>query len=240
MLKSFKESTHRVGVVGHIQIGMMQKTQGGYEMGASVDYFRITTNQKIPNSVSFEVDQRAMIAISGMVKAGKLPAGATVDGTTTKLPIFAAYDRPDSNCVIDRALYVGPQMFCHSDDEETAEWRMNKDRDTGQFMWPGFPDVLKEQHVENLGDVQRVRCGGPRCPLVVTPLQRPGRKGMDTFLCKPRHTFLFRLRVDGLPGNGVVDFDSTSTFTAGAIYAALVDLERLVGQTSAPCRSRCT
>ncbi len=234
MVKSFNARGHRVGTVGRIQIGEMQKRSGrngDYEMGTAIGAFRVTTHEKAPQSSSFLDDQQVMNEIQRLVRARGLPQSPKREGATLKLPVYPAYDLADRTFIADRALYVGRRRACFSYDEVTADW-------TPSQHWPVPPD-MREHLIRDLGSRQVLKCLGESCPLVLAPLA--GYKDQDDdgalkptngaglqFTCDPRFTGLFRLR--GLKArDGIYEFETGSAITADRIYAALLDAEQLFG-----------
>ncbi len=222
MLKSFRERTHSVGVVGHIQIGRIAKTGWG-SMGQPIDHFIITTHNKDEDGKSFCLDHALMARLFPMgpgAERSHLGDFAKV----RRLRVYAGADVAQGSCKVDRGLYIGASRSCYSEDGETASWYTGKD--SKNHLPPAMAKLRTDP--EEKGDRVTVRCLEGQCPLVIDPLfkvKADGSKG-TVWKCKVRGTM--RFRIEGA-GAGLYNFDTTSEPSSEAIWAMLEWLERETG-----------
>lgn len=219
MLKSFRDRAKNAspGVVGHIQIGRIQKRHtksGDKMMGGSTDHILLTTAAKDPNvDGAFMLDGELMRKLWG----DSLPQSQFGEfGKSRRLKIFAAGDTLEETFDTDRNLHLKQVRTCYSRDGESAEWSFGADR---QWMLPASMQHLKTG--ESGGRIQ-LKCLENDCPLVLDPI----RIGKWLYKCKPRATLLCRIADAGA---GIYDFDTTSEISGDFFIAMLGWVEQLTG-----------
>lgn len=222
MLKSFRNRTHNIGVVGHIQIGRNAKTSWG-TMGQTIDHFVITNHEKDDDGKSFKLDHELMQRLFPMTPGAEQSHLGNF-AKCRRLRVYSGAEVARGLCKVDRGLYIGASRSCYSEDGETATWYAGKD---GLNHLPPVMVPLRTDASEQ-GDRVTVKCLEDQCPLVLDPLfkiKADGSKG-TVWKCKVRGTF--RFRIEGA-GPGLYNFDTTSGPSTEASWALLEWLERETG-----------